>query len=64
MPAMRRFNPERWLEPNAEFIKLESAARGKGVHATSARDVEAAHLHEQGYAKRFMPFSYGRWVWT
>lgn len=62
-----RYNPDRWLEPNAEFIKVEAAGSGNGaelpaVHATSAENVELSELREQGYAKRFIPFSYGRWV--
>jgi hypothetical protein len=56
-----RFKPERWLETNADFIKLERSEAGRpGPDLTSAQDVPQWELGERGFVRRFMPFSYGR----
>eukprot|EP00884_Botryococcus_braunii_P009649 jgi/Botrbrau1/18686/Bobra.0386s0014.1 len=70
------FKPERWLESNADFIKLEASegASSDGEAAASssccsssfpgkarsAEGVEQSELRDRGFVRRFMPFSYGR----
>eukprot|EP00884_Botryococcus_braunii_P004719 jgi/Botrbrau1/14248/Bobra.0381s0009.1 len=71
-PDPLKFDPERWLEPNADYVKVEykewesfPGAAGRlpitssGVRS-SATDVDPAELQARGYVHRFLPFAYGR----
>eukprot|EP00884_Botryococcus_braunii_P023100 jgi/Botrbrau1/9474/Bobra.0252s0093.1 len=71
-PDPNKFDPERWLEPNAKFIKVEYAkwqsypgAEGRFPIASSgstvsARDIDPSELRQRGFVPRFIPFSHGR----